>query len=406
MAGGAPRQDDAEITMALLVVIAFLFLWAFWSYAKQPLVEGIRWIKWAEISVFQLIDPSLAKERRLLETLNNDQNEVRRLSAELEKEKRKFTVDGWIHEKLLAPEVLWHASNRVGEYLRWPVILYLFGSGIFYMYFSFRNRFKNHYDLEGLIKVQVQTWPVITPIVDFNPITDNARKPGEPVPVDLPTFSEAMSPEEWVAYNRIPIVNKVPDKDALRRAYQAQLGPRWTGVGCLTVAQRCLFAAFALKGAQKRKESDKLMGEIARCWNHKTDFSPTPEVLAEVDKVIKDPKIGGEAAKIAEKFAWRTTALLGVLKFARERGGVLAPASFLWLRGHDRALWYPLNNLGRRSFHAEAAGAMGHYMAEKNAGRPLPIPRFETAILTITQYWGINNPVVPPLEEGKDKKKG
>jgi len=46
---------------------------------------------------------------------------------------------------------------------------------------------------------------------------------------------------------------------------------------------------------------------------------------------------------------------------------------------------------------------MGHFMAEKNAGKPLPIPRLETAILTLTQYWGINNPTVPPLEEDTKK---
>lgn len=404
MAGGAPRQDDAEITMALLVVIAFLFLWAFWSYAKQPIVEGIRWIKWVEVAAFQLIDPSLAKERKLLETLTNDQNEVRRLGGEMEKQKRRYTVEGWVNEKLLAPDVLWHVSNRVGSYLRWPVLVFLFGSGIFFMYFSHRTKFKNYYDLEGLIKVQKESWPVVSPILDFNPILDNARKPGEPVPTVLPTFSEALMPEEWVAFHRIPIVNKVPDKDALRRAFQLQLGPRWTGLSCLTTAQRCLFAAFALKGAQKRKDSDRLLGELAKCWNYKTDFNPTPEVMAEVEKILKDPKIGGEALKVADNYAWRTTAMLGVLKFARERGGVLAPASFLWLRGHDRDLWYPLNNLGRRSFHAEGAGAMGHYMAEKIAGMPLPIPRFETAILTITQYWGINNPKVPPVEESTKKK--
>src|SRR5262249_20279507 len=160
------------------------------------------------------------------------------------------------------PEVLWYASNRVGEYTRYPVILFLFDTAIFYMYFSFRNKFKTHHDLESLIKTQVQTWPVITPIVDFNPTLDNAREPGEPVPANLPLFAEALAPEEWIAFHRIPIANNMPDREAVRRALQLQLGPRWTGLSCLTPAQRCLFAAFSLKGAQKRKESDLLLGRI------------------------------------------------------------------------------------------------------------------------------------------------
>jgi intracellular multiplication protein IcmP len=67
-------------------------------------------------------------------------------------------------------------------------------------------------------------------------------------------------------------------------------------------------------------------------------------------------------------------------------GGVLAPAQFLWLRGVDRNLWYALNNLGRRSFHSEGMGAMAHFMAEQAAKKPLPIPRVDTAIITLNQF--------------------
>lgn len=405
MAQGGGKGDDVEITLLLLVAMGFLFLWGLWAYAKQPIVEAIRWMKWTEVAVFQLIDPALAEDRQLLETLVNDQTSVAQMRERLQLQNKEMTVKGWIENKLLAPEVLWTISNRVGHYTRWPVALFLIALAIYYMYFSKRSKMKTKWDLESLIKVQAGDWPVITPIVDFNPTEDNARNPGEPVPLDLPLFAEALSPEEWVAYHQIPVINKMPDKEGMRRALQQQLGPRWTGVGCLTPAQRCLFAAFALKGAQKRKDGDALLGRVAVFWNHKTDFHPPAELMAEVDAVINNPKIGGPALRIADKFAWRTTALSGVLKWARERGGVLAPAAFLWMRGHDRPTWYALNNLGRRTFHAEAAGVMGHYLAERAAGKPLPIPRLETAILTITQYWGINNPTVPPLEE-KEKGKG
>jgi hypothetical protein len=57
----APKADDVEITMVLIVAMGFLFLWGMWAYAKQPIVEAIRWVKWTEVSIFQLIDPKLAK---------------------------------------------------------------------------------------------------------------------------------------------------------------------------------------------------------------------------------------------------------------------------------------------------------------------------------------------------------
>lgn len=404
MAQGGGKGDDVEITLVLIIGMVFLVLWGLWAYAKQPLVEAIRWVKWTELAVFQLVDPGLAEDRKLLEQLVNDQKTISEWRERAAAEKKQIPLQMWVDHRLLAPEVLWNISNRVGEYTRWLVVLYLGIMGFYYMYVSKKSKFRTAWDLEGLIKIQSKQWPVITPIVDFDPIKDNARNPGEPVPLDLPTFAEALSPEEWVAYHRIPVTNKMPDKEGLRRALQLQLGPKWTGVGCLTLAQRCLFAAFALKGAQKRKESDALLGRVATFWNHKTDFNPPAELVAEVDGILKDPKVGIPALRIADKHAFRTTALIGVLKWARERGGVLAPAAFLWLRGHERSLWYPLNNCGRRAFHAEAAGAMAHFLAERHAHKPLAIPRLETAILTITQYWGLWNPILPDVDDSGVKK--
>lgn len=409
---GGGKGDDSEVTLVLIFGLAFVLGWILWAMAKQPIVEGIRWVKWAELSVFQLVDPSLAQDRKLLEDLKNDQATIRDMNQQASKAKREISPREFYERGLLAPPILWGASNHIGSYTRWPIAFVLFGFAIFYMFFSKKTKFRTAYNLESLMRLQAQHWPVITPVIDFDPAQHNARRPGEEVPHSLPPFSEALSPEEWVVFNQVPFVNKAPEKEALRRAFLPQLGPRWTGLSCLTTAQRCLFAAFALKGAQRRRESDVLLGKIALMWNIKTDFTPTAELMAEVNKYINDPKIGGEALKVADHFAFRTTALLGVLKWARMRGGVLAPATFVWLRAHDRALWYPLNNLGRRSYHAEASGVMAHFMAELAAGRPLPIPRVETAVMALLQYWSDPEkhlatkgvPVVPTRAPTKGKK--
>jgi hypothetical protein len=39
-------------------------------------------------------------------------------------------------------------------------------------------------------------------------------------------------------------------------------------------------------------------------------------VAAEIRKIVLDPNIGGKAFEIAAKHAYRTTALLGVLRWA------------------------------------------------------------------------------------------
>ncbi len=289
---------------------------------------------------------------------------------------------------------------HTGHYLRWPLAIICVCIGLYAVLFSPRTKFKTKYTLETFLKVQAKMWPVISPIVNFNPSKSSARIPGTAVPDKLPPFSEALSPEEWIAWHRIPVTNGIPDREATRRAFIQQLGPRWQGIVGQPPHVRGLYAAFALKGVQKREESDDFLGQLSLCWTIGHGFQMTPKVKAEVDKLLKDPATGGEADKIAALHAYRTTALLGVLRWSRWMGGVLAPAQFLWLRAADRNLWYALNNLGRRSFHSEGAGAMAHFMAEQNAKKPLPIPRVDTAIVTLNQYLATPGASpIPPREE-------
>ena len=60
---------------------------------------------------------------------------------------------------------------------------------------------------------------------------------------------------------------------------------------------------------------------------------------------------------------------------------------------------------GRRSFFAEGAGAIAHFMAEEDAQKALPIPRMDTAIVTLNIYMGGDVPVqVPPHEEPAQRR--
>jgi intracellular multiplication protein IcmP len=271
------------------------------------------------------------------------------------------------------------------SYYRWPIAAALMWVGARCVLFSPRTKFFTKHTLESLITTQAKMWPIISPIVKINP-SKTGRILGAAVPDKLPLFAEALSPEEWISFNRIPLVNGIPDRDIVRRAFIQQLGPRWNGLSSLPVHMRALVAAFALKGAQKRDESDALLGRLALCWSPSPGFRPDSETAKEIERILNDPAFGGKAALIGDQHAWRTTATLGILAWARNMGGVLAPAQFLWLRAEDRALWYPLNNLGRRAFHSEGAGAMAHYMAEVGAKKALPIPRVDTAVVTLNTY--------------------
>ncbi len=376
--------DDPTIVFAFFIIFLGFLAWVIWFLYHDHILEGLRYFRLLELFIVNIL--TLGKYSGLVQEISPPW-----LGGA---EGNVFTL-----QKFLL------ITGIVGYFLRWPVAIVLFLSGVYLLFFSQRGRFKRQHNLESLIKVQAQIWPVINPIAKFNPGKYSSRAPGDPVPDQLPIFAEALSPEEWLAYHDIKLVNGLPEREAVRKALITQLGPRWEGVDKLPPYLRALFAAFALKGVQKRGESDDLLSEIAMCWSEKSGFHIPISLAKKIDAVMANPEIAGKAEAIAIKHAYRTTAMLGVLRWGRSMGGVLAPATFLWLRAHDREIWYPMNNLGRRSYHAEAAGAMAHFMAEQAARKPLPIPRIDTALITINQYLANNAVVLPPRAQPGFRKK-
>jgi len=286
-------------------------------------------------------------------------------------------------------------------YYRWVIVgllTFFVGRAVI---LSPHYKFMTRHTLESLIQTQAKMWPVISPIVKLNP-SKTGRVLGDIVPDKLPLFAEALSPEEWISWNRIPLANGIPERDAVRRAFIHQLGPRWTGIASLPFYMQALLVAFILRGIQRREESDSFLGRLAERWSPEKGFSPTADLVEEVKKIIDDPNCGGKVVPILNQYAWRSTAMIGLLHWARNNGGVLAPAQFLWVRAVDRVLWYSLNNLGRRAYHSEGAGAIAHFMAESSAKKPLPIPRVDTAVVTLNTY--LHDPdkrtvPIPPREE-------
>lgn len=406
---GGKQESEATWTMLLIVGVVSMFLWLLWHFFRGQVLEVMRWIRLAEIGPISIFDSGYRPCVSWL--LHAHVNDVRPSADMIGWTNSCFGVNFLQHVPSADVPFYYQLSaipmatieQGVTYYYHYPLAL-IFAFFAYHMFFvSPRGKFKTRHTLETFIKTQAKMWPVISPIVDFDPIKSSARILGGLVPDKLPIFAEALSPEEWISWNRITVTNNIPDREATRRAFVQQLGPRWNGIESAPAHMQALYAAYALKGTQKREESDDFLGDIALCWSEKGDFKPTSDLMSRVKKIINDPELGGKAAAVASAHAYRTTAMLAVLKWARSMGGVLAPAQFLWLRGTDRALWYPLNNLGRRSYHSEGAGAMAHFMAELNAKKPLPIPRVDTAIITLNQYMATTGHPIPPREGDKEQ---
>ena len=416
MSGNNQQHPDQMWTMFLLVGLTILFGVIIWHFFRVPILESLRFLRLGELWFVGLFTHQQDACFHWLSHAHAGPPDTSPAMMGLTYDCFGSTWLGNLPKEsrgdyfALTGASMGVIEARATAYLRWVIAACFVGIAVYVIYFSPRNKFRTTHNIESFIKLQAKMWPVISPIVNFNPTKSSARVPGSIVPDKLPLFAEALSPEEWISWSRIPVTNGVVDREIARRALIAQLGPRWTGIEGQAPYFQALFAAYALKGAQKREESDEFLGQIALCWDAKSGFHMTPQVASEVQRLIKDPNIGGKAIEETKKHAYRTTAMLGVLRWARSMGGVLAPAQFLWLRGTDRALWYALNNLGRRSFHAEGMGAMAHFMAEQAAKKPLPIPRIDTAIATINGF--LSDPdkrpmPIPPRENpnGATEKK-
>lgn len=404
----AGNNDDPTMLLMLLIGIFVLILWGVWALFQPQFLEVLRYARLAEFAIPSLVDTQASACFSWLRHADVGDGIPSRLAYDAAlgcfgpEALHRLTTAEQLKFYNVSVESITYVSHLLGTYLRWLTVGVCAIISYIALFKSSRNKFKTRHNLESFIKVQTPIWPVISPITNFNPTTHSARILGQPLPDKLPIFAEALAPEEWLSFHRIPVVNGVPDREATRRAFSSQLGPRWNGFDDLPPYIQGLCAAYALKGVQKREESDEFLGRLAICWSHKTGYHLPPELLKEIRHILKDPDVGGKALEIAAKHAYRTTAILAILKWARFMGGVLAAAQFLWLRGVDRELWYSLNNLGRRSFHAEGAGAIAHYMAETQAEKALPIPRLDTAIVTLNIYMGGDTPiVVPPHEETK-----
>lgn len=290
------------------------------------------------------------------------------------------------------------------------IYIALIGLAALWIMFNGPDRhYREKLGLEGIIRRQSANFPVIAPFCSFNPSTQPPRPPGSPVPAELPPFAEALGPEEWVAYYNIPVPDGKLDEKAAFEAFKKQLGGRWRGAKALQPHRQILLAAFCLKASRKRADSDAMLGRLAKCWSHKggLQLSKDKTLLKDARKILSNQNLAGVALKQANRHAFVTTAMLGALNCARQEGGVLAPAQFVWLRAHDRTLWYPLNNLGRQSYHLEALGAMSHYRSERRTMRPVPVPKMEDAVETMKEYFaGGKARPIPQLDYSKSKKRG
>ncbi len=382
------------IGWALMLVIFALLAWLFWSYYDTEVRNIIRWIRYGEMW--------------LISWFVDGTHEIFYGGQLVNWQKGFDDAPKW-DTQVLTRQHLSYFNALAMQPLKLIFVTLCGMAALWAMFKGPGTHYRHTLGLEGLIERQAENFPVISPIAKFDPREQPPRAPGTPVPAELPLFAEALGPEEWLAYYRIPVPDGVIDRVALKKAFMKQLGGRWRGANALPPHAQIMLAAFCLKASRKRDASDEMLGRLARCWDFKTGMKLRRDrkLLGEARKILRNKALAGKTLAAMNRHAFVTTAMIRALGFAREEGGVLAPAQFVWLRAHDRTLWYPLNNLGRQAFHMEAVGAMSHHRAEKMTRRPIPVAKLDDAIDSIIDYMssGKARPI-PSLDYSGSKKRG
>lgn len=393
MADQKPQTGTENAVGWFILGCVFIAVFAlFWYFNEYKVKDAIRWVRWGEIwAISWLVDDSYTVRWGEYDI---NMHQWRDGIPDIPQANLDDRTMGAIATLALAP-------------LKIPFAIILGLMGLWCMMYGPGTHNRRKMNLDGLIGHQAKVFPVISPFVKFNPSTQPPRPPGSPVPATLPAFAEALGPEEWLAYNNIPIPDGKIDRQAAYRAFAKQLGPRWQGWEKLPPYKQVLLACMCLRAARKRADADNMTGALAGCWTFQRGMVIPPKLLRAARAVLRNKDLSGPVLRKANQHAFQTTAMLRALATAREEGGVMAPATFVWLRAHDRTLWYPLNNLGRQAFHTEAFGAMAHYKAEKMTQRPIPRPKVESAITAVEEYMRSDKArPIPQLDYKGSKKRG
>lgn len=391
---GENTLHEATIGWSILLAVLAVLIWVFWYFFHVEIRDILRWWRYAEMSLTALV----VGEDYMITISGKEFSFI------------KGYEDTPLYEaNSLEFRHMSYFTTLALQPLRYPIAFILALGGIWCIFRGPRTQYRQKLGLDGLIQRQSFNFPAISPFVDFNPSTQPIRPPGAPVPAELPQFAEALGPEEWLAYTKNPLKDGVIDEDIAADAFAAQLKGRWKGAGKLKPYQQVLLAAFCLKAARKRNESDAMLGRLAKCWSFKKglQLGKDKKLVKDARNVLKNKDISGGTLAKCNQHAFVTTALLRALMNARDEGGVLAPSQFVWLRGYDRTLWYPLNNLGRQSLHPEALGAMAHFKSERRTERPIPMPKVQDAVKVIVDYMASSEArPVPDLDYKNSKVRG
>lgn len=273
-------------------------------------------------------------------------------------------------------------SVTVGEYLRYPIAIYLIVLAIIIFKMSVQMRLRKKYDMRSLSAQEKVNWPQIKIATKVNILDQD---------LDEGPWAMAMSPLQFAKKNKLITVELADNKETAfsknqapeykvtldmaraQRAFSIQLGRPWNGFEAMMPHRQAILTVLAARGCRDSKAALELISQLA---NSGADGNLD---CTGVEEIWKKNSKNTRVREICSQHAYEFTIFISMLQFARE-DGVVASADFLWVKPIDRRLWYVLNSVGRQTPCVEVGGIFSHWYYEKALKRPLNTQKVDNAV--------------------------
>ncbi|PKC36273.1 conjugal transfer protein [Pantoea ananatis 15320] len=338
-------ENDMMLPLVVLSIVALL-CWLYFADFVRCSCWALYWL-W-KLSEFPRIHYYAAERINLL--------------AETYKTAASVTLSQWTD-----------VMNRTAGILFVPMLpLIVLGAWAIYRHPALGFRSRRFIDAHTLPRIMARFAPTIIPVLA-------GHKADGLMNDTSPEHAWALKPEEFAAEHNL-VRGKVLDRDAARRVFDAQTGPKMILPSGWQAHERALLAVFGLQVfADDRKAATRLLDDLNRsCMVRRLfrspEFHSVPDWKVSERHVARVLRCPGVKEWLDMHCSVRT-ALAGL--YGRRLR--LSPARFRWLKGLDRTLWYGLNTADVPKVFAEGAGIVAQARAEQKAARlKLPPPPLMT----------------------------
>ena len=326
---------------------------------------------------------------------------------------------------------IWFLTSLTGSYMRWlflpPLILWL----VYIFRKDPKFKFRRKITIKKLLESNARTFFSVRPIVGEDLLSKESYKNHWRPMVNplmyalqhdlfLMTGKDAAEVRKYMISLHKKRKNleaslvsdyEYPtfDHEKARSLFESQLGEKIWESDSIPSTKENLISIFKKMPRHKRalatvllchyiaegdlkKDGDKLLETFANSYyveNLKrkkkkkewtVDALDTTGSDAKLRSLLKDYDI--EITNIPFMFhAWSHTLLISL--FLRVK--TVTTADFIWVKPVDRTLWYVLNNVGRKTYACESAGAFAHFQVETGRCQPMLTPDVDSAVLGLEE---------------------